>query len=66
MSKSAQRKMKDGSIRAIWNSALLRMDYYKRSARGRFISCNPVSGSFIQKGPGYVSKQLDRWQNRVA
>lgn len=62
MSRSAKSNLKVGKIRGIWNVAFSRMDYFKKSARGRFILCEPFSGRYLQKGPGYAAKQLDRME----
>tara|TARA_R110000850_G_scaffold179159_2_gene304943 strand:+ start:142 stop:348 length:207 start_codon:yes stop_codon:yes gene_type:complete len=65
MSRSAKSKLKVGMIRGIWNTAFKRMDYYLRSKRGRFILCNPYTGSYLSQGPGLAPKQMDRAQKRM-
>jgi len=57
---SVKRAISKGTIRGVWNSTFGKMDFYKRSKRGKYIMCNPFSGNFIQQGPGLDAKQLDR------
>ena len=64
MSRSAKSNMSIGRIRAIWNSATEKMDYFKRTARGKFILCNPFTSQYLTQGPGLDAKQLDRLQKR--
>jgi hypothetical protein len=57
---SFNRKVKKNRIRAVWNSAFMRLDYYLQGTRGKYILCNPYAGKFINQGPGYALKQLVR------
>lgn len=60
MARSLQSNLKVGRIRGVWNTALEKMDYYKKTTRGKFILCNPWSGKYIMQGPGLALKQLNK------
>ena len=60
MSRSTIINIKVGNIKQVWNTATEKMDYFKKSKRGRFILCNPFSGQYMTQGPGLAPKQIER------
>lgn len=62
MAQSVFRKIKRKHIRPIWNDTFKKFDFFKKTRSGRFILCEPFSGSLIQLGPGYSKKTIDKWE----
>ena len=63
---SYTRNIKRGNLKAIWNATFKRMDFFKRTRKGKFILCNPFQNRFISTGPGYTKEQIAAMQKRAS
>ena len=61
MAQSVQARIKRGKLRMIFNKTFQTFDFYRRTARGKYLLCNPWANRDLAKGPGYAEKQLDKW-----
>lgn len=62
MAQSLSRKLKRGNVVMIWNETMKKMDFFKRTSRGRFILASGSSGNFIARGPGESKHTIAKWQ----
>jgi hypothetical protein len=62
MAQSLKRKIKRGHIVMIWNSTMQKMDFFKKSSRGPFITCNGFTGTYTNNGPGVHAKTIEKWK----
>lgn len=61
---SVHRKINRGRIKAVWNTAVSRTEFYLRGSRGFWLLCNPFTGAILEKGPGMTTHKINQFKTK--